>query len=113
VTHRKISRLTPGSTTSRPLPFPKTPVSGQRLFNPLLQLALNEARIISSHRHFRPDGRPFDPYSYQYPETVANAGAWFVMIDHNWTPKSLGSWAYHIGNLADFMVRTLKQFPNI
>jgi hypothetical protein len=31
VTERKISRITPVSTTSRPPPFPKTPVSGQKL----------------------------------------------------------------------------------
>jgi hypothetical protein len=28
---RKINRITPVSTTPRPPPFPKTPVSGQRL----------------------------------------------------------------------------------
>lgn len=54
-----------------------------------------------------------DPYLYQYPEAVANAGGWFLMIDHNWSPKSLGSWAWHIGNLAEFMKQLPKQFPNV
>ncbi len=54
-----------------------------------------------------------DPYLYQYPEAIANAGAWFVMIDHDWSPRSLGSWAWHIGNLAEFMAQSPKQFPNV
>jgi len=54
-----------------------------------------------------------DPYLYQYPEAVANAGGWFLMIDHTWSSKSLESWAWHLGNLAEFVVNQPQQFPGV
>jgi hypothetical protein len=46
-----------------------------------------------------------DPYLYQYSEVLANAGAYFVIINHVWSSEHLAQWAGIVGMAHDYMVR--------
>ena len=50
-----------------------------------------------------------DPYLSQYAEAIANAGAYFLLIDHTWSPNSLGGWEYNMVNLYSNVV----QWPTV
>jgi hypothetical protein len=45
-----------------------------------------------------------DPYLSQYAEAVANAGGYFVLIDHPWSPKSMGQWRFYMENICSNVV---------
>ena len=50
--------------------------------------------VIASFRHVA-----MEPYLSQYAEAVANAGGYFILIDHPWSQKSMGGWEYYMANI--------------
>lgn len=60
--------------------------------------------VITSIRYVRAD-----PYLTQYGEAIANAGAYFILIDHPWSQRSLNHWASRIFDVYHYLV----QLPTI
>lgn len=56
--------------------------------------------VITTIRYVRTD-----PYLTQYGDAIANAGAYFVLIDHHWSAKSLNHWASRVFDVYQYLIQ--------